>query len=287
MRRQLKALLWRRLPSAMLIQRYVRQFRRLPRLRRPRTFTEHVLAKLLFDRDPKLTRFADKFAVRSYVAERLGGEEHLTTLYAAIHRPEDIATLPLPDRFVMKPNHLSGRVKFVRDPATIDRAELTSLAASWLRENLGVEAGEWAYRAIPPRVLFEELLEDHGGPPKDYRFYCFDGEVRLIGVARDFMGRDPTHTFYDAELRMIPVKQVGARERWVPIDGAAERPPNFARMLEIVRALSTGTDFLRVDLYNIDGRIVFGELTNYPAGGLRKYDPASFDLTLGSYWRRQ
>ncbi len=271
----------------MLIQRYVRQFRRLPRLWRPRTFTEHVLAKVLFDRDPKLTRFADKYAVRSYVAERLGDEEHLTTLYAAIDRPEDIASLALPDRFVMKPNHLSGRVKFVRDPASIDRAELTALAASWLRENLGVEAGEWAYRDIRPRVLFEELLEDHGGPPKDYRFYSFEGDVRLIGVARDFMGSDPTHTFYDADLRMLPVKQVGARERWVPVDGDAERPPNFDRMLEIVRALSTGTDFLRVDLYNLDGRIVFGELTNYPAGGLRKYDPPTYDLTLGSYWRRQ
>jgi hypothetical protein len=271
----------------MLLQRYVRHFRRVPRLWRPRRFTEHILVKLLFDRDPKLTRFADKLAVRSYVAERLGGEHHLTTLYAVADRAEDIGALALPDRFVMKPNHLSGRVKFVRGPAAVDRAELESLAASWLRENLAFQGGEWAYRNIRPRVLFEELLELEGRPPNDYRFYCFDGEVRLILIAHDFMGPDPTYTFYDPELQMVPVKQVAAREQWVPGDGERDRPPSFDRMLEIARRLSSGTDFLRVDLYNLAGRIVFGELTNYPAGGLRKYDPADFDLTFGSYWRRQ
>jgi hypothetical protein len=186
----------------------------------------------------------------------------------------------------MKPNHLSGRAKVVRDLAAIDRTELETLAASWLQENLGFEGGEWAYRKIRPRVLFEELLEFEGRPPNDYRIYCFSGEPRLIGVTRDFLGPDPTGTFYDVGFRMLPVKPVGAQERHVAIDGAQERPPNFSDMLEIARHLSAGTDFLRVDLYNLGGRIVFGELTNYPSSGLRKYDPPSFDQTLGSYWRR-
>jgi hypothetical protein len=269
----------------MLILRYVRHYRRLPRLVRPRTFTEHVLVKLLFDRDPKLALFADKFAVRSYVAQMLGGEQNLTTLYATADRPEEIGHLSLPNRFIMKPNHLSGPVKVVRDLAAIERAELEALAASWFRQNLGFERGEWAYRDIRPRVLFEELLEFEGRPPSDYRFYCFSGEPRFISLTRDRLGPDPTSTFYDAAFRMLPVRTLSSISRYVAIE--EERPPNYGEMLEIVGKLSAGTDFLRVDLYNLGGRIVFGELTNYPAGGLRKFDPRSFDLTLGSYWRRQ
>jgi len=270
----------------MLVLRYVRHFRRVPRLLRPRTFTEHVLVKLLFDRDPKLTLFADKFAVRRYVAEKLGGEQNLTTLYATVDHPEEIGRLSLPNRFIMKPNHLSGAVKVVRDLAAIDRAELETLAASWLRQNLGFDRGEWAYRDIRPRVLFEELLvEFEGRPPSDYRIYCFCGEPRLLSLTRDHLGPDPTGTLYDPEFRMLPVRHVGTRNR--PVAGEGEPPPNYRDMLEIARKLSAGTDFVRVDLYNLGGRIVFGELTNYPAGGVRKYDPASFDQTLGSYWRRQ
>jgi hypothetical protein len=269
----------------MLVARYVRQFRRIPRLLGPRTFSEHVLVKLLFDRDPKLRLFADKFAVRAYVAEKLDGQQNLTTLYAAVDRPEEIGELRLPPRFIMKPNHLSGQVKVVKDLAAIERNELEALAETWFRQNLGLERGEWAYRDIRPRVLFEELLEFDGRPPSDYRFYCFSGEPRVLGLTRDHLGPDPTTTIYDADYRMLPVKPVGSARRHVAVEG--EPPPNYREMLEIARKLSTATDFLRVDLYNIGGRIVFGELTNYPAGGLRKYDPPSWDLALGSYWRRQ
>ena len=207
----------------MLILRYVRHFRRLPRLLRPRTFTEHVLVKLLFDRDPKLTLFADKFAVRRYVAQMLGGEQNLTMLYATADRPEEIGHLSLPNRFIMKPNHLSGQVKVVTDLAAVERAELEALAALWFRQNLGFERGEWAYRDIRPRVLFEELLEFEGRPPSDYRIYCFRGEPRLLSVTRDRLGPDPTGTLYDAEFRMLPVRHVGAVSRYVAIEGSGRR----------------------------------------------------------------
>lgn len=269
----------------MLVLRYIRVFRRVPRLVRPRTFTEHLLVKLLVDRDPKLTLFADKFTVRAYVSKKLGGEQNLTTLYAAVDRPEDIRGLTLPNRFIMKPNHLCRAVKVVRDLAAVERTELETLAASWFRRNYFHERGEWAYRDIRPRVLFEELLGFEGDPPNDYRIYCFSGEPRLLSLTRDHLGPDPTGTLYDVEFRMLPVRHVGSRNRPVAVQG--EPPPNYRDMLEIAHTLSAGTDFLRVDLYNLAGRIVFGELTNYPAGGVRKYDPRSFDQTLGSYWRRQ
>ncbi len=266
----------------MLVGRYIHVYGRIPHLVRPRTFTEHVLVKLLFDRDPRLALFADKLAVRAYVAERLGGDKHLTTLYATVDRAEDIAGLDLPNRFVMKPNHLSGAIKVVRDLASTDRAALMALAAPWFGRNLGVERGEWAYRHIAPRVLFEELLEFEGAPPSDYRMYCFNGEPRLVSFTSDWLGPDPTSALYDVDFKLLEARQLNTVSRHLALQ--APRPPQYEQMLDVARRLSAGTDFLRVDLYNLGGRIVFGELTNYPAGGLRKFQPASFDVTLGSYW---
>ncbi len=282
---RLRVFMWRHFPRAMLVARYIRHFRRLPRLLRPRTFNEKVLVKLLFDRDPKLTLFADKFAVRGYVAERLGGEQNLTTLYAAVDRAEEIGRLDLPNRFIMKPNHLCRQIKVVRDLTAIERPELGTLAASWLRRNYGLEYGEWAYRDIRPRVLFEELLVEEGRGPTDYRIHCFNGEPRFLFVSRDVHGPGSTYTYYDVEFRLLPVRLVRTRGRYVAVQ--VEPPPNFREMLGVARTLSAGTDFLRVDLYNIGGRIVFGELTNYPGGGTAKFEPPSFDYTLGGYWYRR
>jgi hypothetical protein len=266
----------------MLCIRYVRSFRRLPNVIRPTRFTEFVLAKLLFDRDQRLTVFADKFAVRDYVARTLGSRKNSTTVFAVAHSSQDTQTLDLPDRFVMKPTHLSGAVKIVTDLSAIDRTGLVPLAESWLRRNLWYERGEWAYKNIPPCILFEELLDEDGKPPTDYRFFCFGGEPRMISVTRDFLGPNATSSLYDPDFKLLPVRHVGSPRKHLAVQ--MDPPPNFAEMLDIARKLSRGVDFVRVDLYNIKGRIVFGELTNYPAGGLRKYDPPSFDETLGSYW---
>jgi hypothetical protein len=266
----------------MLVARYVRTFRELPRLSRPRTFNEKLLVKLLVDRDPKLTLFADKFAVRAHVAERLGGEQNLTTLYAAVDRPEEIRRINLPDRFIAKPNHLCREVRVVKDFAANHRLELEALANRWFQRNLFHELGEWAYRDIRSKVLFEELLEEEGHGPSDYRFHCFSGEPRLLLVTRDVHGPNASNTYYDAEFKVLPVRLVKTRSRHVTTQTAP--PQNYGQMLDIARQLSKGTRFLRVDLYNIDGRIVFGELTNYPSGGVGKFVPAEFDRTLGSYW---
>lgn len=281
--RPVRRAMWRELPGVMLVARYVARFRRVPNLLRPRTFNEHVLVKLLFDRDPLLTLFADKFAVRDFVRERLGGSEHLTTLFAVTEKASDVHQLIFPRGFVMKPTHMSGEFEIVREGATIERRRLEATAASWLRRNFGAERGEWAYRAIPPRVIFEELLEHDGELAIDYDFYCFGGEPRFVRVVRDKFTPVPSGTVYDAiDFRLLPVTL-----RKSPYRRIAEQippPPNYSRMLEIARLLSRGVDFVRVDLYNLGGRIVFSELTNYPHAGTRKWDPPEWELRFGMYW---
>jgi hypothetical protein len=281
--RPLRRVMWRRLPGLMLVARYVARFRRMPNLWRPSTFNEHVLAKLLFDRDPRLTLFADKVAVREFVRQRLGGPEHIARLFAVIEHADGIRDLELPEAFVMKPTHMSGEFEIVQKGATIDRGRLEALADSWFRRNFGAERAEWAYRAIPPRVIFEELLEHDGELAIDYDFYCFGGEPRFVRVVRDKFTPVPSGTVYDAaDFRLLPVTLHKSPYRRV-----AEQvppPPNYARMLEIARLLSRNVDFVRVDLYNLAGRIVFSELTNYPHAGTRKWDPPLWELRFGSYW---
>jgi TupA-like ATPgrasp len=266
----------------MLVARYIRIFRRVPNMRHPRTFNEHVLAKLLFDRDPRLRLFADKFGVRAFVEDRLGGTEHLTTLYAVIDEPTEIRRLALPDRFVMKPTHMSGAFEIVRDATSVDRRRLETRADAWLRRNYGIERGEWAYTAIVPRVLFEELLEHNGELAIDYNFYCFGGEPRFIRVTREQHGPIPIAAVYDTDFRLMPVTLV--RTWFRQFTEHVPPPPNYPEMLKIARRLSEGTDFLRVDLYNVGGRIVFGELTNYPHAGTRKWDPPIWESVFGGYW---
>jgi hypothetical protein len=268
----------------MLVARYARIFRRWPKLRNPQTFNEHILSKLLFDRDPRLTLFADKLAVREYVRERLGGAEHLTTHYAVTDDASAVPELDLPSRFVMKPTHMSGAFEIVQDAAQGDRGRLEATAASWLSRNYGAERGEWAYMAIPPRVIFEELLEHAGELPIDYNFYCFGGELRFVRVVGDKFTSVPSGTVYDADFRLLAVSLHKTPYR--RIAQQISPPPNYGRMVEIARVLSRGVDFVRVDMYNLGGRIVFGEMTNYPHAGTRKWDPPAWELRFGSYWPR-
>ncbi len=264
----------------MLVARYVSYFRRLPRFAQPRTFTEKLLIRLLFDRDPRLITFADKVAVRDYVNAKLGGVMNLTTLYAVIDEPSLIRDLTLPDQFVMKPNHLSHAIKIVKKGEPVDRVELEALARSWLSQNYGIERGEWAYRGIPPRVMFEEFLDVDGHSPVDYKFHCFDGRPRWITVIGGRFWSNLTCDLYDIDFRLLPI-QVDYPRSLAP---QVEPPPNFDQMLEIAAKLSTGVDHVRVDLYSVGGRIVFGELTNYPGAGLLKFDPPIWDFTFGEYW---
>ncbi|MEK6206489.1 MAG: ATP-grasp fold amidoligase family protein [Chloroflexota bacterium] len=183
----------------------------------------------------------------------------------------------------MKPNHLSGAVRIAKDAAAVDRVELETLAASWFRRNYFHEHGEWAYRDIKPRVLFEELLDAEGGTPIDYKFHCFDGEPRFLTlISGRFRGR-LILDIYDMQFNPLPVR---LEDLAVSVPQVTVPPPNFARMPEIARKLSHGVGYVRVDLYNIRGRIVFGELTNYPGAGLLKFAPPVWDRIYGDYWRQ-
>lgn len=261
---------------AYLAGLYRKRFGRPPDLDHPSGFNEKILVKILTDRREYLTLFADRLRVRDYVRQRMP-EVVLPRLHWWSDRAEPLPFDSLPESFVLKANHGSGWVRIVPHKSEVGQAELVSLARKWLASDFTIVGREWAYRDVRRAVYAEELLrDDSGGLPPDFKLFAFDGEVRLIQVDRDRYAHH-TQVLYDPQWR--PIEGVVAAAQGAPL----APPVTLARMVEAAGALATGIDFLRVDFYEVAGRVVFGELTNYPNKGLNRFQPASLDGLLGSW----
>ena len=250
---------------------------------------------MLADRRPLLTTFADKVAVRGYVESRVGGSV-LTEFYAVTDDPTSLVRAELPREFAIKPTHASGACIVVADyapaepevplptegwvqalvkPDRVNWNRLLGLCEEWLGRSWSRR--EWAYRNVPPQIIVEELLDDDGKPPLDYKIFVFDGRARMIQVTLDRF-EQLSRSQYTPEWERLVVEYGGVGGPDV------ERPEGLSKMLGIAEALGAGMDFVRVDLYCLGRRIVFGELTNYPLAGRAAFEPAEFDRWLGRWW---
>ena len=279
--------------------------RNLPRALRPRTHPDYVRRKMLFDRRPYLAITADKARARDYVRERVG-EHVLTEAYAIAEDPRTIDWSALPRTYVCKATHGSGGVIVVTDdaepdarlPTTEDRVwarafvrpehappdQVTEVCLRWVRHRFGWGFGtthEHQYRHITPRVLVEELLRrPDGALAYDYNLYVFHGRCELIAVKTDRM--TGVHVdFFDPDWSRV---QVHGRSKRAAVEPPV--PANLAEMIRIAETLGAETDFVRVDLYDMGDRVVFGELTNTPTAGTKSADPA-YDRWLGAFWARK
>lgn len=249
-----------------------------PNVIRPRGFNEHIQARKLFDRTPEFATMVDKIAVRPWVVNR----STLCELPRLIYVAQDPSQIPwdrLGQRYVLKASHGSGWVKIVRDADQVDPKALIMLCHEWLRRNYADEYLENAYRNVPPRIIVEEFLDNGSGEPaEDYKFYCFDGQVRVVQVDIARFGEHRRALFNDKWERIPAQLSVPDYEGDVP------RPERLDDMIRCAGQVSAGYDFLRVDLYSIGTRIYFGEATPLSGSGFNVITPASFDLELGSYW---
>ena len=244
----------------------------------PTTFMEKIHWLMRYDRRPTLTQCADKVAVRDYVSKRVGPDA-LTQLYGIWTDPDkiDFTTLPLP--CVLKVNHGSGQMLFIPSPPTLFRIEkIRAQLASWLRRSEYWVSREWAYKDIPPRILGEEFLSDaSGASPTDYKFHCFGGVPLMIQVDLD---RFTNHErlMRSPEWAPLPFDMTFPHSLTMP-----PPPPTLGAMLDMARCLSREHPYVRVDLYTLGLRIVFGEMTWYPNGGLEQIIPASWNTTIGGW----
>lgn len=235
---------------------------RWPSFSNPTHFNEHILHNLLTRENAELrTLISDKLAVRENV-ESIVGPNHLTELYAAWDGQSEFPWDGLPDVFVAKPNHASGPVKLVRDKSKLDKMEFEQLCREWLAINHANLTREYVYANLPRRIMFEELLADPKSDdiPNDYMFFVINGVVRLISVTSNEHFIDEGF-FFDTDWRLLPItyleKSCGA---------PPAMPPNFEKMMDLAVKLSQGLNFLRVDFYDLDDRLIVGELTNFPDG---------------------
>jgi hypothetical protein len=212
------------------------------------------------------------------------GEDCLIPLLWSGEDPADIPFDILPSKFVIKGSHGCGYVIIVEDMSRLDRTKVTREVGAWLRENFGEDyylGIAWGYKNVKPTIIIESFIEENGKPPVDYKFYCFSGRVEFVTLHYDRFEEHRTRTF-DRDFE--PHEFRYDFEQWT---GELARPTNFEEMVEFVEALAREFDFIRVDVYSVDGKIYFSELTPYPGGVSTKYLPARQDRILGEKWKHR
>lgn len=245
----------------------------------PRTFNEKLQWLKLYDHNPIYNTLVDKYRVKPWVAERLG-EKHVSKTYAMWENAEDIDISGLPDRFVLKTNHDCGGVAICSDRSTFDLEAAKKKLAKHLKINYYWRTREWPYKDVKPCVFAEEYLDPNtdDGDLHDYKFYCFDGEPKMMFVASGRAAGDTRFDFFDMDFNHLDIKQSHAKNADKPI----EKPLTFNSMVEAAMTLSNGIPHVRIDFYEINGQMYFGECTFFDSGGFGPFDPEEWDEKLGS-----
>ncbi len=254
------------------------RFGRSPDLDQPQTFNEKLLWLSLNYRLPLYSTLADKYEVRAYVRDRVG-DAYLNTLLGVYERVEEIRWDALPDAFALKATHGSKWNVICPDRCKLDRKQAEYDLARWLRHNFYWYGREWIYRDLKPRIVAEAFLDDGGKPPPDFKIFCFDGEPRLIQVDADRF-EEHTRNFFSPDWTLLPARMI-----YPPIPRPVPRPANLDDMVRVARALARGMPFVRVDLYDVGGRVVFGEMSFYPERGMGPFDDPLFNREVGSWIR--
>lgn len=264
------------LPAEAALQlQFLKVHGRIGNFRNPETFSEKVQWRKLSDRDPRFVEWSDKVRVKSIVADIIGSDWIIPTLWSgAVLPPMQERTWPLP--FALKANHTSGRNYFVRGPEDLDWARLEALAQQWMRQDWKRHLHEDYYNHIQRSLLIEPLIR--GYPLNDYKFFCFSGRARYIQVDTDRFG-DHKRCFYDTSWNK---QTFGLGFRFETAD--VEPPAHLHDMVRAAERLSEGFDFVRIDLYDRPEHPLFGEATFLPGSGFERFSDAEIDRELGDLW---
>ena len=248
-------------------------------LENPVTYTEKLQWLKLYDHRPEYTRMVDKYGVKQYVAERLG-EEHVIPVLGVWERAEDIDFDSLPQRFVLKTTHDSGGIVVCKDKSKLDIEAARKRMKRFLKRDYYEHKREWPYKDVKPRIMAEKYMEDtRQGELRDYKFFTFGGEPRVLYIAQGRgKGGETVADFFDMDFNHLPFT-IDHDMADVP----PEKPVQFEEMKRMAALLSQGTPQLRVDFYEVDGQIYFGEMTFFHCSGLNPFHPEQWDRTFGDW----
>lgn len=249
-------------------------------LKNPQTFTEKIQWLKIHNRRPIMTTMVDKYAVKEHVAQRIG-EKYIIPTLGVWNSLEEVDWDSLPEKFVLKTTHGGGGtgVVVVKDKSKADRIEtLNKLRWSYKDEGY-TRSREWPYKNVPRRIIAEQLIEiQDKSDLTDYKIFCFNGEPKYIQVIQDRHSGE-TIDFYDTDWNHQEF--VGLNPRAKNAATPVARPHNLDAMLDAARKLAKDDPFVRVDMYQIEEGILFGELTFFPASGIGAFTPEDTDEMLG------
>ena len=246
-------------------------------LNSPKTFNEKLQWLKLYDRNPKYTNMVDKYEAKEYVSNIIG-EEYIIPTIGIYNNFNEINFSDLPEKFIMKCTHDSGSTVICENKALFDVKNAEKKINKKLRKNYYYATREWPYKNIKPRIIVEKYLENKNKEELiDYKFMCFNGKVKCSFVCLDRRAHGGLKVdFYDLNWKKMPFQRHYPNSKKI-----LPKPQNYELMLELAEKLAMEIPFVRVDFYEINGKVYFGELTFFPGAGLEEFTPQEYDKRLG------
>lgn len=247
-------------------------------LENPQTFSEKIQWLKLYNRNPKYTKMVDKYEAKKYVANIIG-EEYIIPTIGIYNNFEEIVFDKLPNQFVIKCTHDSDSIIICKDKNNLSIENAKEKINGCLKNNFYLKAREWVYKNIKPRIIIEKYMATEKQPELiDYKFFCFNGKPQFIYVSEALSNHEMAKiSFADMNYKMTEFH----RKDYNPFKVLPPKPKNFEKMKELAEKLSKNIPFLRVDFYEIEDKIFFGELTFSPCAGYIPFDPEEYDKILG------
>ncbi len=247
-------------------------------LQNPQMFNEKLQWLKLYDRNPAYTKMVDKYEAKKYVADIIGREYIIPTL-GVWEKFEDIDFSKLPNQFVLKCTHDSGGLVICRDKSKLNMKEARRKINKSLKRNYYLIHREWPYKKVRPRIIAEKYMAIYKQKELiDYKFFCFNGEPKFLYVSEGLSNHENARISF---VNMNYEKTEFYRKDYRPFDKLPDKPTNFDKMKELSKKLSKNIPFIRVDFYEVNGQIYFGELTFFPCSGFIPFEPEEWDRKLG------
>lgn len=256
---------------------YFKHFRRFINFNNPKTFNEKIQWLKLNYRNEEYTKLVDKYRVKQYIT-KLIGEEYVIPTLGVWNNVDDIDFKSLPEKFVLKCNNDSGGIVICKNKKDFDEAKAKSFLKERLKNNGYWYRREWPYKNVKPCIIAEKYMEDSISKDiKDYKFFCFNGSMEFFDIDIDRFIEHRAN-YYDRNGNFLPFGKT-----YCPPDYTKkiEMPKNLDKMIELAETISHNTVLSRIDFYEIDGQVYFGEITFYPGSGFSPFTDEKWDYKLG------
>jgi len=245
----------------------------------PKTYSQKLQWLKVYDRNPIYTMLVDKYEVKPYIEERIGKQYIIPTLGVWNHF-DDIDFDDLPDQFVLKCTHDSGGLVICKNKKEFDKEKFREIFRLALKRNPYDVTREWPYKNVKPRIIAEKYMEDETSHDlRDYKFFAFNGTMKAMFIATERNSREETKfDFFDRDFNHLNIRNGHPNAEHLP-----EKPTKYAEMCQLAEKLSEGLSQVRVDFYEVNGQVYFGEMTFFHWSGLKPFEPEKWDRVFGDW----